>query len=127
FGDLSSTFVDDDIALELREETYSGGKRTRLEHRWTFDLGAGGQSTVFVQAHHTGTENFDFAWSSDGSTWSNMLTVTKTSDDDTYQTFALPTGVSGVIQIRVVDADRSRFEPVIDSIYVDDLFIRVVG
>jgi hypothetical protein len=125
FGDLSSTFVDDDSNLQIREAA-SGGKRSRLEHRWTFDIGAGGTSTCFLQAHRTTTENFLFAFSTNGTTWTNMLTVTKTSDDDSYQQFVLPPGVSGNVQVRVLDADNTKFESVLDSIYVDDMFIRGV-
>jgi hypothetical protein len=125
-GDLSSLWVDDDIYLQIREESWAGGKRTRLEHHWTFQLSGSGAVTFFVQAHHTGTENFQFSYSTNGgSTWVNMVTITKTVDNDTYQTYAMPNNLTGTVLVRVVDLDRSNNEPIIDSIYVDDMFIRV--
>jgi len=53
-----------------------------------------------------------------------MLTVTKTADDDTYQTFSLPAATSGTVFVRVVDTNRARNESTLDSIYVDEIFFR---
>jgi hypothetical protein len=124
-GDLASTFADDDLYLQIREESWAGGKRSRLEHRWTFDVTPASAVTFFVQAHHTGDEDFLFAYSLDGSNWAHMLTVVAESDTGTYQTYSLPSNVNGVVHVRVVDADRSNFEPALDSIHVDDMFVRL--
>ncbi len=125
-GDLTSILADDDIYLQIREESWAGGKRTRLEHQWTFQLAGSGPVTFYVQAHHTGTENFQFAYSTNGgASWTNMVTVTKTADNNSYQTFAMPNDLTGTVLVRVVDLDRSNNEPIIDSIYIDDMFIRV--
>ena len=53
-----------------------------------------------------------------------MLTVTKTADDDTPQSFDLPGTTSGTVYILVLDADSSRRNSVQDSLFVDHLFIR---
>jgi hypothetical protein len=124
-GTLASARVDDDDYLQVSEQAYAGNKRTRLDHRWTFDIAGGSSATFFLQAHHTGTEDFMFSYSLNGTSWTNMIQVTKTVDDDSYQTFSLPSGVSGTVLIRVVDMDSEKFEPVVDSIFVDDFFIRV--
>ncbi|HVR31602.1 MAG TPA: Ig-like domain-containing protein [Acidimicrobiia bacterium] len=124
-GNLASTFIDDGIYLQIREESWAGGKRSRLEHRWTFDVTAAGASTFFLQAHRTSNEAFVFSYSLNGSTWIDMFSVNALADPAGYQAFALPSNVTGVIHIRVVDADRSSVEPTLDSIFVDDMFIRL--
>jgi hypothetical protein len=53
-----------------------------------------------------------------------MLTVTKISDDDTYQTYSLPGSVSGTVYIRVEDTDSTRGNGAADTVYVDHMFIR---
>jgi hypothetical protein len=50
----------------------------------------------------------------------------KTSDDGTYQTYALPGGVSGTVFVRVTDTDGSR-DSVLDSILIDHMFFRSVS
>jgi hypothetical protein len=53
-----------------------------------------------------------------------MLTVTKTADDDVSQSFELPSDTSGVVHIRVTDTDQSQGNRTLDTIYIDQMFIR---
>jgi hypothetical protein len=53
-----------------------------------------------------------------------MLTITKTTDDNTAQTFTLPASLSGTVFVRVTDTDRSRNENTVDAVFIDEMFIR---
>lgn len=53
-----------------------------------------------------------------------MFTVSKTVDDNSYLTFALPAATQGTVYIQVVDSDRTLGNRAADSIWVDHLFIR---
>ncbi len=131
-GSYASTLTSDNDYEQLRE-TESGGKPSNrysyLEHTWSFDIGAGGSEVMLsVEAHHSANsegDDFVFAWSADGTNYTNAVTVTKTADDNTPQTVALPAGLSGPIQIRVTDANRSSGNRQLDSLYVDGLGIEV--
>ena len=53
-----------------------------------------------------------------------MVTVTKTSDDDSYQSYSLPGGTSGYVYVQVVDDDQSQGNLVLDTVYIDRMYIR---
>lgn len=120
-GDLTSTYFDDANREIITEESYAGNKRTRLEHSWAFSVQGGSQVQFIVQAHHDGAEQFIFAYSV-GSGWIDMLTIAKNTDDGSHQSFSLPPGTSGDVSVRVIDADRSRGESTLESVYVDEMY-----
>lgn len=122
-GNHINTHISDGVYQTLTEEGYAGNKRSRLSHEWTFNVTGGSNVTFFVEAHHnSGAENFRFEYSLDGVTWLTMVTVTKTADDNTAQSFALPSGISGTVFVRAMDTDRSRNESSLDSLFVDDMY-----
>lgn len=127
-GSFTSTYAGDDVYEGITEVLYAGNKRSRLEHEWTFNVTGGSSVTFFVEAHHNSSvEDFAFEYSADGgSSWTPMLTVTKTADDDLPQTFVLPASTAGNVLVRVLDTDRSRNENSTDTIFIDDMFIRSV-
>jgi hypothetical protein len=53
-----------------------------------------------------------------------MVTVTKTSDDDSAQSYALPGDLSGTTYVKVVDDDRRNNKKDLDTVYVDHMYIR---
>ena len=57
--------------------------------------------------------------------WTNALTVSRTADNGTYQTFSLPSGLGGNLRVRVIDSNSSRNATALDTLYVDHLFVRV--
>ena len=122
-GNYVDTHASDDSYEALTEEIH--GNRSKLEHEWTFSV-TGGTSVQFsVEAYKAGTEDdFKFEYSTDGSSWTYMLTVTKTSDDDTPQTFDLPGETSGTLYIHVLDTNRDNKAKDLDTVYVDHMFIR---
>jgi hypothetical protein len=139
-NDGSTSFVDDIPILEhtVRGTVVSGAlgqgqvlaeeldrKKTYLEHTWEFDVTGGSTVTFNVEAWHDGTEDdFLFQYSLDGVNWANMLTITKTSDDNTLQTYALPSDLAGAVWIRVLDTNHAANKKDIDRLYIDQLFIR---
>ncbi len=52
-----------------------------------------------------------------------MVTVTKTSDDDTFQSYSLPDTLSGTVYIRVKDTDQTEGNKTKDTIYIDRMYI----
>ena len=53
----------------------------------------------------------------------STLQKTKTTDDNTYQTFELPNDISGTIYIRVKDLDHTLWHGTQDTIYIDHMYI----
>ncbi|MEW5937024.1 MAG: S8 family serine peptidase [Candidatus Thermoplasmatota archaeon] len=98
----------------------------RLEHKWTISVTGGDSVTFNVEAYHTANadgDDFTFAYSTNNVTYTDMLTVTKTADDNTLQTYTLPSTLSGVVYIRVNDNDRTITTGTLDTIYIDRMYI----
>ena len=98
-----------------------------LEHKWTINVAAGSSKTFFVKAYHTANtegDDFIFEYSTDGTNFNALLTVTKTADNGAYQFVAMPASISGNVTIRVRDKDHTAGHRTLDAVYVDHLFIR---
>ncbi len=128
-GTYTNTLASDD-AYESITEIYTGGF-WQLKHKWTIPITSGTNRHVFsVEAFHgtntSGQDDFVFAYSTDNLTFTPMLTVTKTADDNAPQTFALPSSLPSVIYIRATDTLSSDTNSASDratSLSVDDMFI----
>jgi alkaline phosphatase len=128
-GDLTATFESDGTYEALREVLAAGGKKSVLSHTWSFTATPGHAVTFFLEAHHNAdfqVDHFLFAYSTDNVTFTPMVTVTKTADDDGYQTFALPPALEGTVYVRVTDTDATRGNTALDTVFVDRMFIRTV-
>lgn len=132
-GSYLDTYASDNVYEEITER-HSGGKpQTRisyLEHEWIFDVTGGENVAFFVQASRTNSgdgDDFQFVYSTDGSNYVNMLSVTNSVDDDEYVSFTLPPAILGTIFVRVTDADRTPGNNTLDTLFVDDMFIRSTG
>jgi hypothetical protein len=105
------------------------GNRTTsyLEHKWPIIVPSGKSPYNFrVDAYRTSSadnDNFVFAYSTDNSTFTDMVTVTATTDTDAYLSFALPTTLAGTVYIRVRDTDHTQGQNNLDIIWVDHMFI----
>ena len=129
-NDYTYTHTSDDTYEGITEKE-SGGKPanryTYLEHKWTIDVEAGYNSYVFnIETYHTANsegDDFVFAYSTDDTTYTNMVTVTKTSDDNAYQTYTLPNTLSGTVYIRVLDTDQTSGNRAADTVYIDHMYI----
>ncbi|MFQ6106906.1 MAG: FG-GAP-like repeat-containing protein [Thermoplasmata archaeon] len=112
------------------EVTTANGSTSTLDHVWRIEsIPAGGDAyKFFLEAYHTdNTEQDDFLFQySDSSSgpWTDIVTVTATSDLNTYTGGSLPTTTSGNIYIRVIDTDSTNGNMVNDTIYIDHMFVR---
>ena len=129
-GSYPDTQVSDDV-YESITEVESGGKPanrySHLEHKWTVDVTGGSDVTFYLEAYRSPSsdgDDFVFAYSTDDSTYIDMATVTKIADDGSYQTFDLPSDLSGTVYIRVKDTDQTAGNKALDTIHIDHLFIR---
>ena len=136
-GTVSGSYTDtqnsDGSYEEIMERESTGNPDSRysyLEHKWTIDVTGGDTVTFYVEAHHTANsegDDFVFAYSTDDSTYTDMLTVTKTSDDSTYQSYVLPGATSGTVYLQVKDTNQTPGNKTLDTVYVDHMFIRSIG
>jgi chitinase len=133
-GTVSGSYVDthdsDNVYESIEEVEQTVGPPSKrfsyLEHTWTIDV-TGGVSVVFyVEAYKTASpdgDNFVFAYSTDNDNFTTMVTVSKTSDDDSYQSYELPGLLSGTVYIRVTDTDHSKGARDLDTIFIDHMYI----
>lgn len=119
-GELENTFTSDGLTQDITEVTNARGIRAKLEHTWTFNVTGTARLTFVLEASRTGTENYKFAYSTNGgSTWKTMVTVQGGTD---YQ-YLLPSGVTGTVIVRVRDVDRTQGDTSRDTIRIDRLVL----
>ena len=129
-GTISALLANDNVYESIKEGLSSGTYKRRysyLIHTWVFNVTGGSSVTFNLQAYHStnrDNDNFAFSYSTDNVNFKSMLTVTKTTDDNIAQTFALPSTLKGKVYIRVVDTNRTGGNTSLDTIYVDQMFIR---
>ncbi len=128
-GNYTNTLVSDNN-YETFTEVYTGGY-WQLKHKWTIPIAPGSDVHTFsVEAFHgtnlNGQDDFIFSYSTDNVTFSPMLTVTKTADDNVAQTFDLPASLPSVVYIRAVDSlswDVNSSPDRATTVNIDDMFI----
>lgn len=132
-GSMLDTQTSNNVYEVFQEAKTSGKPASRvssLEHTWSFDIGAGGILVeLSVEAFHSANnegDHFVFSYSTDGINFTDLITVTKTSDDNTAQLAPLPAGVSGTVYIRVVDTDRRVGNGGQDTLSIDQLTLEVI-
>ena len=127
-GDHRNTWSADAVYESIQETETKGKVRVNsLEVVWRLEVAGGSSVTLFVKAYRTRSrdgDNFDISWSADGSSYTNLLTVSRTSDDGTYQSASLPASLEGTVFIRARDTDRRAGGRGKDTLHVDHLFIR---
>lgn len=129
-GGYANTHYDDDSVQTITEQQSGGNPRKRrssLSHRWTFNVVSGNSMTLSANAWSGGSsdnDDFQFQWSTDGSTYTNAFLVSSTLTGN-LQSAALPAGYSGTLYVRVIDTDNTQGASAVDSVSVDQLVIRV--
>ena len=108
-GDYLATRAADEVSEQLTEQLYAGGKKSRLEHRWTFNL-AGETNVEFQLTAQKLTpldpDDFQFQLSTDGgSIWTDLATVNSLIWSSTTA-LTLPDS-AGTVLVRVIDTDGS--------------------
>ncbi len=130
-GSVSGGFSDthsDDGTVQVITERESGGKKNNrysyLDHRWKFSVAAGASVTVYANAWSGGStdgDEFVFAWSTDNNNFTELFTVSTTASSN-VQSAQIP--ASGTVYIRVTDTDQTSGNRNLDSVFIDQLFIR---
>ncbi len=130
-GALSNVTASDNLVQTITEEVTGGSPSTRvsrLEHRWTFTVGAGSFKQLHVEGFRstsTDGDNFRFEYSTDGVSFTAVtLASLPFADNGIDLVGALPAGLSGTVTIRVVDTDRTPGNQAVDSVSLDELFLR---
>ena len=122
-GSLSDIQASDNHYEQIKEGKI--GNISRLEMRWTFSVPAGHLSVVYVEARHSSSndgDHFRFSYSTNGTTFTDMLVVTKTADDNLPQYFPLPLDYTGTLIIRAVDTNQSSGSSP-DTLFVDRIHV----
>ncbi|MEX0331212.1 MAG: M6 family metalloprotease domain-containing protein [Puniceicoccaceae bacterium] len=131
-GSYSDTHEADGIEQVITEEE-SGGKPSRrrsfAEHQWSFPGVRGGLAiTLFANAWapaNSEGDDFHFEVSTDGgNSWTTTLTVPQNSNPGTIYSGALPTSDPADMLVRVVDSDGTQGYRSLDSVRIDQLFLR---
>ncbi|UCF44288.1 MAG: S8 family serine peptidase [Planctomycetota bacterium] len=133
-GNFDDTHTSDNVYESITEVESGGQSPNRrysyLEHKWTVDMPSVDTATFQVEAYHTVNnegDDFIFAYSIDDSVYIDMVTVTKTIDDDIAQGYEVPNDVSGTVYIRVKDSDQTSGSNSLDAVYIDEMYILCEG
>jgi len=125
----SGNTEDSDGAYESITEVLSVPNKngySTLEHVWQFTVPTGEHVEFHIEAFHTASadgDDFALSYSTDGSAYVSMLTVTKTADDNAGQVCALPSGTNGTVYVKVQDTNRAKGSQDMDTLHVDRMYI----
>ncbi|MEW5807187.1 MAG: S8 family serine peptidase [Acidobacteriota bacterium] len=125
----SDNFYESITEIQQPKSGSAKARKSLLEHKWKINVTGGSKVYFRVEAYHTANsegDDFVFAYSTDNVTYTDMLTVSKTSDDGKLQSYALPSALSGTIYIRVMDKNRTKGYFKTDTISIDEMFIESI-
>ena len=132
-GNYTNTHNDGNPVESIRERE-SGGKPSKrysyLEHTWTFNVQPGNTITLFINAWTSSSIDGDemvFAYSTNGgSFYTDILTINNILDNPLVAV-PLPSDTEGNVRIRVRDTDRNQGNRSLDTVSVDEMYIRTVN
>jgi len=128
-GSYLDTRTQNDVSEVLIETRTAGtvSQRTSvLEHTWSLTVAAGSSQTFYLDAWHSANtegDDFLFEYSRDNVSWTPMVTVTKTADNDVLQSYTFTQDVTGQLWVRVRDLDRTPGRGQTDRIGVDEMYV----
>ncbi len=133
-GSRADTSSSDDTREAIEEELSSGSpdnRFSRLEHHWTLALSAGTRLELHVEGYRTAGadgDDFVFEYSTNGGTsWNPIPLASLPNDDNDSDAVAdLPPTLAGELLFRVVDTDRTAGNQELDTVFVDEMFVRIV-
>ncbi len=134
-GTFSATLTSNDAVETITEVLSTGGspstKFSRLEQRWSFTVAAGSAIELHVEGFRSSStdgDDFRFEWSTNGGASFTPIPMASLplADGDTDLVGSLPGTVSGSVLIRVVDTDRTAGHQTLDSVALDEVFIRSI-
>ena len=92
-------------------------------------MGPGTVRELHVEGFRTSStdgDDFRFEWSTNGATWTPVaLTSLPLSDNGVDLIGTLPSGATGTVILRVVDTNRTAGTQALDTVTIDELFVRV--
>ncbi|HKQ63009.1 MAG TPA: thrombospondin type 3 repeat-containing protein [Candidatus Polarisedimenticolaceae bacterium] len=134
-GNLAGTQSSNDVVEAITEVLSSGGnpasRFSRLEQRWTIAVTAGTRVELHVEGFRTNSsdgDDFRFEYSTNGGTSFTPIPLVSLplGDDDVDRTALLPPSLAGNVIFRVVDTDRTAGAQSLDTVSIDELFVRSV-
>jgi hypothetical protein len=132
-GTLARTQTSDDQVEAITEVLSSGGgpsqKFSLLEHRFTFTVPPGSDRKLHVEGFRSSSadgDDFRFEYSTNGGTSFSPLSLSlPLFDDDVDRIEALGgTEFSSVI-VRIVDTNHAQGTQSLDTVSIDEIWIRV--
>jgi len=127
-GDIDGTERRDDIYEELSEALNVPNKNGygTLEHIWRFDNVPTGANLQFrIEAHRSAidlSDLFGLSYSTDNSSYTPLLSVDKTLDDNSEDIVSLPPGINGTIWVKAKNTDHVKGSGTLDTLYVDCMY-----
>ncbi|MFK7850480.1 MAG: M6 family metalloprotease domain-containing protein [Akkermansiaceae bacterium] len=135
-GNHTATHQAGDGSVQSIREKSSGGKPSRrrsfLDHRWSFPSIRGGVSvslfaTAWAEANNE-NDDFEIQYSTNGgSSWISFnppLIIANGTSAGNTQVSVFPEGTQGEIDLRVIDTDSTQGATTLDTVVIDQLFIR---
>ena len=114
-------------------EELSGGnpsnRFSQLEHRWTIEVPAGSRIELHVEGFRTPSadDDFVFEYSTDGVSWFPIsLPSLPFVDQNTDLAAPLPATLVGAVMFRIRDTVRTPGNQWLDTVSIDELFVRSV-
>jgi len=128
-GSYTDTRSDNSVYEVLLEGSCQASKYC-LQGYWTVNVPVGSSHKVKLNGYKSSGSNpnddFKFQWATaTNGPWTDMFTVTNTSDTGYYYSFTLPAGTSGNIYIRVLDTSQTNGETA-DKVYIDYMYVETV-
>jgi len=134
-GTFSNTLTSNNVYESITEVLSSGGnpssRFSELEQRWTFNVGSGTKKELHVEgfrSNSTDGDDFRFEYSTNGGSTFTAVSITSLpfSDNNIDLIGTLPGNLTGSVIIRVVDTDRTAGHQSLDTVTIDELWIRAV-
>ncbi len=128
-GSYVDTQTQNDVAEVLIEGVTTGSASQRqslLEHSWWFNVDNGTNQTFYLDAWHSANtegDDFLFEYSRDNVSWTPMVTVTKTADNDILQSYVFTQDITGWLWVRVRDLDRTPGRSQANTLSVDEMYV----
>jgi hypothetical protein len=119
------TYYRDDQWESVTEEIYAGGNRTRMDHRWKFDLT--GESQVILRGRFEITsepdvDDFQVVYSTDGTSWKTLGRVRPDAGVvDLEKAISLPDGDLSEVWVRLFDRHRKNGDTLPTTVAIDHL------
>jgi hypothetical protein len=133
WGTLANTFTTDQVYQSFTEVLSTGGSASsefsQLEERFTVSVAAGARKELHVAGTYTTSSDadaFQFEYSTDGVTFTPVSLSLLLNTASIDRLAVLPDRLNGTVTIRVVDTDRTAGHQALDSLFIDELWIRSI-